>query len=376
MDTGFRRSGYLPGLLGLRAVAAVSVVIHHFGAQYFPSWTGGYFAGGAYLVDVFFVLSGFLLGYAYIDRTGLTTTRRRFFLSRMARLYPAYLLGLVLSFSYFLTLLPAQGSEIARAAKTAVVAGSTLVMLQAWIPNAQSWNNPAWSLSNETFFYLVLTLVAGPVIVRFSRKQQIALAIAVTAGGTAILMMFHPGFHLEWVPLLRVGPFLIAVVVGSAFRNWRGPAWGRIPTSLAQLGAFLLVLLTASLFEPDNPLVHVVVSLVGLVCIVTLALGGGVLSFLFDTTVGRTLGDASYGIYIYQVGVFYTLAMLLGHRPNGWLEFALFMAILIAFSILSAKYFEPRGRALLERLLKTSRRQASPASVQADDLSLRAVQPN
>ena len=358
MESNDRRSGRLAGLSGLRAVAAVSVVIHHFGAQYFPSWTGGYFAGGAYLVDVFFMLSGFLLGYAYIDRSGLTTSRRRFFLSRMARLYPAYLLGLVLSLPYFLTLLPAQGSEIARAAKTAVVSGSTLLMLQAWIPNAQSWNNPAWSLSNEAFFYLLLTLVAGPMIVRFSRNQQIALALAVTVGGTAILLIFHPGFHLEWVPALRVGPFLIAAVVGSAFRNWRGPGWGRIPTSLAQLGAFLLVLLSTSLFQPDNPIVHVVVSLVGLLCIVTLALGGGTLSSVFDTTVGRTLGNASYGLYIYQVGVFYTLALLLGHRPHGWPEFALFMAVLISVSILSAKYFEPRGRALLERLFRTREWQA------------------
>src|SRR5205085_9273048 len=83
------RFGYKPGLDGLRAVAVLSVMAFHFGA----SWAPGGFLG----VDMFFVLSGYLITSLLVvewDRTG-TLHFTAFWARRARRLLPALLLVLI-----------------------------------------------------------------------------------------------------------------------------------------------------------------------------------------------------------------------------------------------------------------------------------------
>ena len=88
---------------GLRGVAALLVVWYHV-------YEGYAFAGGTsietinhgYLaVDFFFILSGFVIGYAYDDRWGKTLTVKNFFKRRLVRLHPMVVLGAVLGGNYF-----------------------------------------------------------------------------------------------------------------------------------------------------------------------------------------------------------------------------------------------------------------------------------
>lgn len=94
----------LPALTGLRLLAALYVVSFH----YAPPLSQGFdvFTSAGYsAVSLFFILSGFVLAYNHIDmeRDAITVDRGRFWLSRFARVYPAYLLALALMAPVFIS---------------------------------------------------------------------------------------------------------------------------------------------------------------------------------------------------------------------------------------------------------------------------------
>ena len=83
---------------GLRGVAALLVIVYHIFEGY--AFAGGglieTFNHGYLAVDFFFILSGFVIGYAYDDRWGQNLTMKDFFKRRLIRLHPMVILGAVL----------------------------------------------------------------------------------------------------------------------------------------------------------------------------------------------------------------------------------------------------------------------------------------
>jgi peptidoglycan/LPS O-acetylase OafA/YrhL len=350
------RTHRLEGLSGLRFIAAASVVIFHFGAGYMPDWSQRYFNGGGYLVDVFFILSGFLLGYAYIDvEGGLTTTRAKFLISRVARLYPAYILALALSLPHFLDILPGGEGPMA-ALKTFAIVVLTLTFTQAWVPGSMSWNQPAWSLSNEMFFYGTLALIAGRRTLQQKRHRLVIAIVVLLAVTTGILSTLSTDSELQRLPILRVAPFLLAAAAGAAFQRWR-PQLTALVINVWQLTGFIAMVALVSALPPETGYGHVLVSLVALGAVTGLAVGRGWLSISFDIRIMRTLGDASYGIYIYQVGVFYLLLKIFGSYFLTGPGTFVFMLVLVLVSVLSNRVFEGRMRRLIERKAGRVRRQ-------------------
>ena len=161
-----RSSRELHALTGLRFFAAFSVVIYHFTAPLVEGWPKpavNLAAGGCVAVSLFFLLSGFVLSYSYLGREGkLRGSRRSFWVARVARIYPAYLLGFLLAApTNFLWTVKVNAAKAA-AVKLAVGGSLVLAMLQAWTPwTAWYWNFPAWSISVEAFFYLSFPFLPG-----------------------------------------------------------------------------------------------------------------------------------------------------------------------------------------------------------------------
>jgi peptidoglycan/LPS O-acetylase OafA/YrhL len=82
----------------LRGVAAIFVVIYHMGASESPSYP---FASAYLAVDLFFLLSGFALSHAYDPRFAKGMTFSQFMRKRLARLYPSYIVGLLMGIAVF-----------------------------------------------------------------------------------------------------------------------------------------------------------------------------------------------------------------------------------------------------------------------------------
>jgi peptidoglycan/LPS O-acetylase OafA/YrhL len=104
---------------------------------------------GQQAVTFFFVLSGFILTYSYFqpeNLLGLRTSRKDFWIARVARIYPVYALALLLAIVPIV-----HGTFVTHTIPMPQFVGAILccpILLQAWIPPiALGWNGPAWSLS-------------------------------------------------------------------------------------------------------------------------------------------------------------------------------------------------------------------------------------
>src|SRR5690242_17436535 len=155
----------LKPLTGLRFLAAMAVVAYHALDALVPHAPGylSRLASHGYLgVSLFFVLSGFILTYTYIepDSGALRGSAREFWWARIARVYPMYTAALVVALPVFLLYRIALAPPEARAQAT-IAAGLTPMLLQGWWPPAAcQWNCPGWSLSVEMFFYAIFPFLA------------------------------------------------------------------------------------------------------------------------------------------------------------------------------------------------------------------------
>ena len=171
---------YLRHVDGLRAVAVLSVILYHFSVPYTP---GGY-AG----VDVFFVISGFLITrliYGEVRETG-GFDFARFYIRRMRRLFPALFVTLAATFCFAaLVLSPSVFDQFGSSVAAAMASVSNILFwLQSGYFDADSHLKPllhTWSLSVEEQFYLVcpafLWLVMGRL--RVGRRALIGALVVV-----------------------------------------------------------------------------------------------------------------------------------------------------------------------------------------------------
>lgn len=163
----------MPALTGLRAFTATNIVFFHF---WNPAWFGPLapmMDNGYVGVNFFFLLSGFILAYNYTDRHDARQfDRRQFWQTRFSRLYPVYVLGLLVSF-------PILELEWRYRTHANFFLGLSLttIMQQGWSPRlATFWNTPAWTLSCETVFYLLFPLLLAIKWPRQTRKLLLILA--------------------------------------------------------------------------------------------------------------------------------------------------------------------------------------------------------
>jgi peptidoglycan/LPS O-acetylase OafA/YrhL len=180
----------LPILTSLRFFAAAEVVVYHYSADLsIPTdFFSGLAAGGYEAVTFFFVLSGFILTYVYTSArerdSFINVSTSEFWKARIARISPAYFLGLLLllpSFVYSALIAKILPIEL-------FILGLLLVpvFLQAWWPPAALlWNIPAWSLSIECFFYALFPALAHATA-RLSRNHLVIAAYFIVVAMTLV----------------------------------------------------------------------------------------------------------------------------------------------------------------------------------------------
>jgi len=166
---------------GIRGIAAVLIAMRHSGS-FFPGWD---FPHSWLAVDLFFVISGFVVASAYDRRLADGLTAGEFMRIRLIRLYPLYLAGLLLGFGA--GVLCWLGGTDARLNAGVLVA--CLMFGLVLLPSISSWNDetfplnpPAWSL----FFELAINALYG-VAHRFLTPGRL-VAVAVVSGAILLEM--------------------------------------------------------------------------------------------------------------------------------------------------------------------------------------------
>lgn len=208
----------VPALTGIRACAALGVFLAHISVAFVGTPVAGASTrvgnAGATGVTLFFVLSGYLLAAP----STLTKGPRDYALRRFARIYPAYLCTLLAMF-VVIALADRIGAQAQWSLSFASIMLNVL-LLQAWHLDGMSASivYPAWSLSVECFFYLLLALILPPmrtVVARAPRRAFSLLAVLLAASA----LLAETGATNTVFPPIHLATFLI----GSCLSIWQPP---------------------------------------------------------------------------------------------------------------------------------------------------------
>jgi peptidoglycan/LPS O-acetylase OafA/YrhL len=237
----------LAALTSIRFMAALPIMAFHLEAMKGMGWAPQglrHFASLGYVaVSFFFILSGFILVYTY---AGKLLDVRKFWRARLARLYPIYLLSLVIMGPFFIM-------GALNAGNTpdfqwfhhhlGLSIGLVLTMTQSWLPQAAlAWNMPAWAVSVEISFYLIFPVLLTR-LARFSTRGLfvlcgvawlcalgIALAYFVVQPDGVVADISYttkPWMNaLKFNPLMHLPEFLAGMAGGFWFlRNGQKTRW-------------------------------------------------------------------------------------------------------------------------------------------------------
>ncbi|MGQ2935469.1 acyltransferase family protein [Sphingopyxis sp.] len=303
MNSAVAPGRMLPTLTGLRGFAALAVLFYHIrGAMtgFLPDRVIAMLAQGYLAVDLFFVLSGFVLWWTYgaeFRDQGIRAAPR-FIVRRFARIFPLHLAILSAMLLFALALLVSGRDPGAHYSFTALPAHYLLV--QNWgFGNGLTWNDPAWSISTEWAAYLLLA-IAGGWLTRLPRGAWSfpSLIIAMAAGlgwWFAATGRASIGDDIPATGLLRC---LVEFGIGILLCQWwtaqreapRGTAiiYG---TALGLVGAAALLFGVAGSQPAAVPLI--------MTAVVILALQASTAPRPFlSGRIAQWLGDISYAVYL------------------------------------------------------------------------------
>jgi peptidoglycan/LPS O-acetylase OafA/YrhL len=332
-------------LTSIRGLAAWWVVLFHLRfllAPWLPVAAIEALARGNLAVDLFFVLSGFVIYLNYGERIALgRASIGDFLFRRFARVYPLHLLVL-LGFLLYAAAAVAFGSATVETQDPGYFAAS-LFLIQNWgFHDATRWNVPAWSISAEFFAYLLFPLlVAGLAPARRPAWLLVAAIVALALSVHAFFLVFGYPFPnaVPQTGLYRcVAQFVIGMLVCELYRRRRGE--GRLAGALVAGAAALAggyVLFGAP-----------VVPLAWAALVLGLALGRG--TGLLASGPLVWLGRISYATYLCHyllLTVFKLLFVEAGRPVPPALLAAYLVAVLAASALLYHGFERPAQRGLL-----------------------------
>lgn len=336
-----RHRGRFVALDGLRGVAALLVLCLHLDPL------KGLVPHGYLAVDLFFLMSGFVVALAYEDRLRGDWSLVDFLQIRVVRLWPLYLLGTLIGAAVFASVV--DGPMMAAGLALMIVAAIVLIPLPLGADvQIFNLNRPAWSL----FFEMVANLLYGA----FGARMGVRALAAVSAVGAALVILTftaagtgslgHHGDSLVGGLARILFAFPFGVIL---YRLWRAGRWClRAPIFL------ILPVFVGVLAAPDlgalNGVFDAVVVLLVFPPLVALAVNAPV-----GPRSGRmfaALADLSYPLYILHGPIIMGFAQLGDEHPAMLLAGGVAS---LAFAGFAARRIDPVGRGWLARLLPDRR---------------------
>jgi len=347
METREDRTFYL--LDGIRGVAAISVMVYHAAALIVPvRLPGSYLA-----VDLFFMLSGFVLTHAYADRLAGGLGWRAFLVARLVRLYPLYIVGTMFGVLVVTAVLIAGMGHL-----DALGWSSRVVAALAMLPSPAlgrggtelyPLNVPAWSL----FFELAVNIWFAVALSRIETRV-LAVGVGVAAIVFALVILAHGSANVGW----QWGSFL-GGIARVTFSFWAGVLIYRlrIRGKLVLPFASAIPLLLIPLFLLDTASRGWLD--IGLTMIVFPAIiigSAAVVSGPVSERICAIMGQISFAIYAIHYPILSLAVLALAHMHLDTARFVPLFGISLLFVIGVAGYwldrhYDPPARRALARLL-------------------------
>ncbi len=349
-----------------RFIAALTVVFFHYGQSVFPANIPFLFenvTAGPIAVGYFYALSGFIMAIAYyqIDKSNQKAiSKKKYWLARFARIYPVYLLALLLIAAAKYKGLAENWAELPL----------HLFLLQSWLPGYPiTLNTPGWSLSVEAFFYLCFPFLLIWVY-KVGTKPLILFTVILWLVTQTILLIqlnsaeYAPKTHLHdfiyYNPLMHLNSFVAGILCGIYLKKNATNVPSNTSNTLWLVLSFALIFLLIwsrpqleLLFGIKLAFTNGLLAPAFLLFIVLLAKNKGIIAKVFSLSWLVLLGEASYSLYILQKpvhGIYDKLVVPRLPLSEG-MHFYIFLVLLIIISILSYKLFEtPMRKAIRQKL--------------------------
>lgn len=368
---------FLPEVQALRALAVLLVVAYHLEPRVVP--------GGFVGVDVFFVISGFLITGHLLREAGETgrIDLPRFWAGRVRRILPASLATIAAVVALSLALSPStQWETVGRQALASVFSVQNWVLAADSVDYLAAENPPTalqhfWSLGVEEQFYLVwplLVVAAAALALRRRagagspgaarrlgdrrRMPSIALAIfgvvvcaslahsiALTSAGDPAAYFVTPTRVWE----LGAGGLLAAGILRGSHSTWRAPRWatGGTSRSLLALAGLAAIAASAFLYDAGTPFPGAAAALpvLGTVAVILAGRTAGALSVhrVVDLRPVQWTGNVSYSLYLWHWPAVVFHATVSGGDPGPWESLGL-LALSLLLAAASHRWIEVPAR--------------------------------
>ena len=367
-----RDDQFITNLTPMRGIAAILVVIFHFEivlVLFLPRDISRFFSKCYLMVDLFFIMSGFIIYHVYgefFKHNIHTTSFNKYIRARLARVYPLHVFTLILTIILVVSL-HFKWDEFFN-----IHAIPThMLMLQSFgLHSIYTWNVPAWSISAEFAAYLIFPLFAF-MFYRFKIGTPIVISALVifiycllafklskSNGTTGLynLDLTYDYGYLRGIAGFLAGGMIYQLYLKKIFYFLKADAFLVI----------LFALLSACLHYGVTDLVFIPVFLL---LVLSAAYNTGRVKRFLSNRFLQWLGDISYSVYLMQ---FPLMLLVIGFLPylgiswNGpyslhlpyWqaaLSCILFLAVLIGISTLSFHYIERPFRKLINSKMRAMR---------------------
>jgi peptidoglycan/LPS O-acetylase OafA/YrhL len=376
---------YVPALDGVRAIAVAGVLLYHAGVAWLPAGFLG--------VDVFFVLSGFLITsllLAELDRGGRIDLRR-FWSRRARRLLPAAFLVIAVTLAVVAAFYPED------AARTRADALSSFAYVNNWHQILadrsyfEGFQRPSllqhlWSLAVEEQFYLLWPLALGLGLARLGRRRLVqATAVAAVVSAVGMAVLFEPGGDPSRVYFgtdTHATGLLVGVLLAFAWPlgRLRAPPGPRavLLLDVAAVAALALLFAAMAAWHDFDPAVYrgglAAVAVVSAVLVAAAAHPACRVARGLGAAPLRWIGERSYGIYLWHWPVMALTRPGLDLEWSRWVLVPLQIGATVALAAASYRWVEQpirsgAGKAWLDRRPPRGRLAIAVAAVLAVTVS-------
>jgi len=319
------------------------------------SWLYDY---GHVAVEYFWAVSGYVFAHVYLAEKG---GRWRFWVARVARLWPLHLLTLVIVAVMQGVYFAAHGTAFIYHHQDVRHFVLNLAMAQYWgIQDNQSYNGPTWSLSTEMVAYLAFWLLL-PVL------RRVPLGLALPVAGAMFVLVFAnylpanappEALAAKLIPVVNcVGYFFAgAAMYGAALRGWLTVPRLIVLAPVLGVGAWWV-----SGVKVHG---HDAAILLGTFAALCVALAIDLSDPKDRLRLGRKLGDASYGIYLWHFPLQLAIVLVVDatwHTRNVFREpvaLIVFVVVAIAAGFASHRWIERPAQRVVLRWTGQSKRSA------------------
>lgn len=288
-----------------RFLAALAIVVFHAHSNIWPftqSFLHTIFNKANVGVSYFFILSGFVMMIAYGKNKEVKIKKSSYYLNRVARIYPVYIVALILAVAVIFV-------------KTHSILVQPLILqlfvVQSWVPGSiDKLNFPGWSLSVEALFYLCFPFLFNYVYRRISLKWVSIFVILVWLT-TQILFnyllstSFYTGYPskshdlLFYFPLMHLNEFLIGNMLGLVYFRLIKAKKNYDLAIILLVAVMFIALSFNTIVNIDDGLTAVFFAPL----IILLSLNNGKITTIFSNKYLMILGEASYSMYILQAPI-------------------------------------------------------------------------